>query len=373
MNDACRSLEPMRIALVTHSISTWAAQFVQFFKEQGDTVLLISFSPQQLPGVEMEFVGVEPFDRLKNKHLFFTRVPRIRHILRRFQPDIVYAIYLSSNGLSAALAWGGCKAVSAVGSDVLEHSGRVGLRRRLREAVIRFVCRRNDVINTVSADLEAELIRLGVPASKMLRLPFGVDLQVFHPDPGQQRRRAHRIICTRRHEPIYDIPTVLHGLQHLKKTHRFHCIFTSGGCLLEAHMRLAVELGLGDETTFTGSLPHGELPGRLREAQVYVSASLGDGTSVSLLEAMASGLLPVASAIPANKPWINHGINGLLFRPSSAEELARCLARAMDDKALRERAFTENRERVCQEADAHANMKKLRARFERIVTARRGS
>jgi glycosyltransferase involved in cell wall biosynthesis len=72
-------------------------------------------------------------------------------------------------------------------------------------------------------------------------------------------------------------------------------------------------------------LLHGDLPGFLRAADVYVSASSSDGTSSSLLEAMASGLYPVVSDITANRPWVEHGKNGLLFAVGDAASLAEAL------------------------------------------------
>jgi len=346
--------------------------FSHFFISHGDKLLIATFSPETIEGVDTEFIGVKRYDRLHNKRIFFTRVPRIRRIIRRFKPDIVFAIYLASNGLSAALSWNGPLVVSAVGSDVLDRNQRTGLRKYFREGIIKFVARRADIINTVSQELDDELCRLGVPKSKLLQIPFGVDMNMFYPAEDVPRETATQLICTRAHKPIYDIAVVIDALALLKSSGRkFHCIFTSDGPLLEDNKRYAEKAGLRDCVTFTGVLEHDKLLELLHKSDIYISASLGDGTSVSLLEAMAIGILPVISRIRANEPWIEHGRTGLLFEVSRPESLAQCLQKAMDDKQLRQQAFDKNIPRVERDCNMQNNMQSLVDAFERLISEKR--
>ncbi len=363
----------MHILMVAHSISNWTPAFARSFMAAGHAVKVVSFSPQPVPGTEFEFVGVEPFDKYRNKHLFITRVPRVRRIIRQWRPDIVFAPYLASNGLTAALAGAQPLVLAAVGSDVFNPSGRRGLSLWLREASIRYTCRRAVLINSVSQALTRELMRLGAPRDKILEQPFGPDVETFRPDPEMPRPAVRRFICARRHEPLYDIPTIIRALAILKSAGRsFECLFTGSGTLWEDHRRLAADLGLGERVRFTGDVTTGELPALFGSADVYVSASTIDGTSVALLEGMASGLLPVVSRIEANLPWVEDGRNGLLFDCGDAEGLARALERAMEDRSLRERAFRENRSLVVERASMQAHHAGLLAAFERIAAAGRG-
>jgi glycosyltransferase involved in cell wall biosynthesis len=72
-------------------------------------------------------------------------------------------------------------------------------------------------------------------------------------------------------------------------------------------------------------------------ADVYVSASEVDGTSVSLLEAMASRRAVVVSDIAGNREWVEPGRNGVLFPVGDAALLARALldVAALPDAARR--------------------------------------
>ena len=357
----------MRILILSHTNLNWTPVYARHFVSKGHQVQVVSFAPQAIEGIDVEFVGIAPFEKYKNKHMFVTRVPRIRRIIRRFKPDVVFATYVVSNGLSAALSWSGPLVVSARGGDVLEQAGRRGLGQRLRERIVRYVCDRADVVHCVAREIEDELIRLGVPAAKLVQFPLGIDVENFSPDPGMPRSRPTRLICTRKHEPVYDNATIVAALARLKAAGRaFSCTFVGGGHLLEERQEQVRSAGLSDLVTFVGHMTYAELPSQLRQADIYISASLSDGTSSALLEAMATGLVPVVSRIKANRPWIEEGRTGLMFERGRDDELAKALMKAMDDADLQRRAFEENRHRV----DANGSLRKNNDRLADLLSRR---
>jgi glycosyltransferase involved in cell wall biosynthesis len=103
------------------------------------------------------------------------------------------------------------------------------------------------------------------------------------------------------------------------------------------------------------------MPELLQGAAVYVSPALSDGASAALLEALATGCLPVVADIEANREWIQDGANGLLFRPGDEASLAAALERALADGALRARARAENPGLVAGQADLAVNGARLEA------------
>jgi len=364
----------MRLILLSHTYSPWTKHYARYFHARGDDLLVVSFSKGVIDDVPVEFIGVDPWNKYANKHIYLSRIPRLRRIIRRFRPDLIYAPYVVSNGLSAVLAWDGPIVTSARGGDVLEQVGRGGFRRKLREALIRFVCKRCVLVHSVSQELENELIRLGIERSKLLQIPVGVDTARFHPAADMPRTPAVRLLCTRKHEPIYDNVSIVEALARLKSAGReFRCTFASEGILLDALKQRAGELGLDEWMSYTGELPHDQVPELYRQADIYISASLSDGTSSALLEALASGLFPVVSRIPANTPWIEHGRSGLLFEPRNVDQLTEMLGRVMDDDGLRRSAIIENRGRVERDGDMAANMARLAARLEAAAGVARSS
>jgi glycosyltransferase involved in cell wall biosynthesis len=68
-----------------------------------------------------------------------------------------------------------------------------------------------------------------------------------------------------------------------------------------------------DRVHFPGQVSEAELPNYYRAADLYVSASHSDGTSISLLEALACGCPVLVSDIPGNREWVENGLQGWWF------------------------------------------------------------
>jgi len=353
----------MRIAMVAHSNAPWTAPYANHFISEGHDLKLISFHPDRLPGVDCEFVGHDPYRADRDKHLFFTRVPQLRSILRGFQPDVVLACYIISNGLTAALAWDGPLVVSARGAGVLRQTrtGEPGPPTALKARLLRYICRRATRIHAVSDEIAERLAAIGIPPERIDRFPLGIDLERFA--PVNLRLRGDdpiHIICTRRHEPIYRNEVIVEALALLRdQGHAFRGTFVGGGPLIDRCRDRIRALNLQDNVRCVGPVSPERMPDWLQSADVYVSASASDGTSSSLLEAMACGLFPIISGIRANRDWIDDGRTGLFFDVDRPEQLARGLTWVLSNPDMPARAARINRCLVEARADRKICNEKL--------------
>ena len=75
-----------------------------------------------------------------------------------------------------------------------------------------------------------------------------------------------------------------------------------------------------------------DLPRYYHAADLYVSASHSDGSSVSLMESLASGLPALVSDIPGNREWIMPGENGWWFPDGDAEAMAQAILQAVEQR-----------------------------------------
>ena len=122
--------------------------------------------------------------------------------------------------------------------------------------------------------------------------------------------------------------------------------------------------------TVRGEIQPSEMPRWFRAADVYVSCAKSDGTSISLLEAMASGLPVVVSDIPSNREWIQQGENGWLASVGSSAEFADKLLRAASLSPGEARAMGERNQRIiAQRADWDRNFPLLMNLYERVVAS----
>lgn len=116
---------------------------------------------------------------------------------------------------------------------------------------------------------------------------------------------------------------------------------------------------MGPTVRFIGRIPHEKMPSLLAQADIYVSTSLHDGASVSLLEAMGSGAFPVVTDIPSNREWISDGDNGFLVPKEDENLLAKKIVEAIRNHRLLGEASTKNQEIVEQRAYWRENLKKI--------------
>jgi glycosyltransferase involved in cell wall biosynthesis len=74
------------------------------------------------------------------------------------------------------------------------------------------------------------------------------------------------------------------------------------------------------------------LPRYYRSADLYISASHSDGTSISLLEAMACGRPVLVSDIPGNRAWVEPGVQGWWFLDGNLRSLADAFSEAYNQR-----------------------------------------
>jgi glycosyltransferase involved in cell wall biosynthesis len=200
----------------------------------------------------------------------------------------------------------------------------------------RFILSTSRRVIAVSPSVEQHLHKLGVPASKTIVVPNGVDHQQFHPAP--QRRaagdRRARIAFVGRMIPNKGPDLFLEALRALAGMQiDFDAILIGDGPSRASLASSAVRYGLKDHVSFTGRVDNvAEL---LREVDVFVRPSLTEGMPLAVLEAMATGVCVVASDTGGNTDLIRHEQNGLLFRAGDSDDLATNLARVVVDRPLR--------------------------------------
>jgi glycosyltransferase involved in cell wall biosynthesis len=112
-------------------------------------------------------------------------------------------------------------------------------------------------------------------------------------------------------------------VQAAGKDQRLRLILAGGGQQADLiHEALAP---VADKVYFPGRVALDDLPGVYNAADLFVSPSHCDGSSVSLLEALACGLPALVSDIPSNQEWVTSGKTGALFRDGDADDLNRAL------------------------------------------------
>ncbi len=358
----------MRICYIVHSQSHFAQPYVDYFARRGNEVHVISFTREPIVARAMNHHPLaHDCDPLSNNLQYVRAIPQVRRIVRAIAPDLLHAHFLTSNGLVAAMSGFHPLVVSARGSDV-----HFSMKRRLRRAMIRFVMRRADLVNPVSEELAAKIARLGISPAKTVCLTQGIDLARFAGLRRVPRSGPVRMICTRKLQHPYQPITIVEALANVSRGGLdFHFTFAAGGRDDRLVQDLVERHGLAGRVTFLGGYAAAALPGLLAASDVYVSASLWDGTSPALLEAMAAGVYPVVTDCPANREWLRGDGDGVLFPSEDVAALTRALAAASCDPRCWATASARNRRTVSARADSAANLAVLEGHYDRLVSAAR--
>lgn len=165
-------------------------------------------------------------------------------------------------------------------------------------------------------------------------IPNGVDLEQFRCEE-RQWRPPHMVIVGRLvHQKGIDLLfEALAGLQDQP----WQLTLVGAGPRRQLLEQMANDMGIRTRIEFAGWQDNQQLPPFYQAANMFVLPSRNEGMPNALLEAMASGLPVVASAISGNEELVRHGQTGLLVPTESPHELRQALAQLMGDEDLRRR------------------------------------
>jgi glycosyltransferase involved in cell wall biosynthesis len=159
-------------------------------------------------------------------------------------------------------------------------------------------------------------------------IPNAADLGRVERATANTSRAANgsfEIISVGRIEPVKDPLTVLTAFQ-ASRDERSRLVFVGAGSL-ERDLSAAVHAaGLGDEVELAGLIPRDDVFVRCARADLFVSASRGEGLPVAVIEAMASGCPVVLSDIPPHRELVD----GADFVPFVPERDPEALAREIE-------------------------------------------
>jgi glycosyltransferase involved in cell wall biosynthesis len=165
--------------------------------------------------------------------------------------------------------------------------------------------------------------------------PWGVDLNHYAPKNWQMNKRgnAFTLFCNRTWEPLYGVDVLARAFVKAARSRPELSLMLLGGGSQGARIRqILIGGGVLERVTFGGQVSQNDLPGWYHRADVYISPSHVDGSSVSLMEALASGLPCLVSDIPGNREWVTEGENGWLFPDSDADALSAKILQSIDQR-----------------------------------------
>ncbi len=353
----------MKICFLADGRSHHTQRWVDYFAQKGHQCYLISLEKDiKTKAVEHILKSNCPINALK----FILVVPRIKRILKQIAPDILNAHFASAYGFTGALAKFRPLIISCWGSDILISPKKTFLH-KLR---VKWALKKADLVTSDGEDLSNAIEELGVIRKRIVNSPMGIDPEILKKGKGGKLREGEiTILSARKLEPLYDQKTLILAASEVMKSQKekIKFIVLGKGSQKQNLVKLSQNLGISKFLELKGFVPRQEFWDHFKSADIYISTSLSDSTSVALLEAMASGLIPIVTDLPGNREWIIDGENGFLFPPKDYRALAEKITFSIENfdemDKIRENNFAVIKKRALWED----NMRKIEKRFSELT------
>lgn len=308
-------------------------QYLQLLKKMDVNVQVIAEeaitqSPYSISKVS--FRSLNPISILRN-------VSQLKHILKMEKPEMIHIHQVNRLAYFVTRAAVKLKVpvlTTAWGSDVL----LIPEKNPFFRYMVMQVLRRSDIITADSQDMINTMKKM-VPENAYVLLQYGIT-------PVLPMEKKKIIYSNRLHKPLYRIHKVIEYFSEFHQEYQdWKLVLAGTGTETERLKEQVHRLGLNHAVEFVGWLEVEENRRWYSVASFFISIPESDGTSVSMLEAMSAGCVPIVSNLNVNHEWIDHGKNGIIESTQNpikqatlidADKAAKTNRKLIEERATRE-------------------------------------
>ena len=294
----------------------------------------------------------------------------LRRLTKQLKPDLIHAGPIQTCAFIAALS--GFHPILAMswGYDLVMDADK----NTWMKWITSYTLRRSAYFASDANVSRDKAVSLGMKPEKTVIFPWGTDIDHFTQKTFKRSNvKTFTMFCSRAWEPIYGVDVMAKAFVKAASVNpEVNLILLGGGSEGTKIRQILMNGGVMERVHFGGHVAQADLPRWYHLADLYISPSHVDGSSVTLMEALASGLPCLVSDIPGNREWIQDGINGWLFRDGDADDLAEKILYAIKNRKSFKRIGEAARKTAEQKADWKKNFGKLLETYDVILSLREG-
>jgi len=311
-------------------------------------------------------------------------VLNFRRVVKKIKPDIIHAGPIQTCAFIAVLSGFRPILAKSWGYDLVMDADKSSW----TKWVTRYTLTRSSFFTSDANVTKEKAISFGMNPKNIVVFPWGVNIERFHPKKAESskkkvsgqkskvtnrqsqidNRKSTTLFCSRTWESIYGVEVLAKAFVKVAEQNPNVNLILLGGGSQGGHIRqILMQGGVLDRVHFGGQVGQRDLPRWYHMADIYISPSHVDGSSVTLLEALASGLPCIVSDIPGNKEWIEDGVNGWLFNDGNADDLANKILFAFKHKRSFPKMSKAARATAEERADWKKNFGKLLNAYDQIM------
>lgn len=360
----------MKIAFLAQRHSVHAVRWVNGLAARGHDVHLVSYEQHG-----------EALDEDVSFHALPVPVPSgyflntwsLKRLLADLEPDVLNTHFASGYGTLGRLSGFHPHVLSVWGSDVYDFPTKSFLHRALVRRNLQtadWVCSTSHVM--------AQHTKTLYPVENLSVTPFGIDLNHFSPSLSPRASTTITVGTVKTLAHKYGIDLLIRAFAEVRQTlletrsplaDKLRLLIVGGGPDSAELQALAEQLGVNQVTTFAGQVSHQQVPGYLRQLDVYVALSRLESESfgVAVLEASACAL-PVVVARSGGLPEVVvDGQTGFVVAREDSSAAAKAVQTLVEDAGLRRRMGQAGRAHVERHYDWQENVARLEDVFRKVT------
>jgi glycosyltransferase involved in cell wall biosynthesis len=307
----------MKKLLIIGSNSIHVYNYINLVKDYFDEIILITNKKRE--GTDVKTIELDFHLKLSSR---LKTVAKIKKLIQEYAPSIIHIHQVNSYAyysLIAARKSSVPKILTAWGSDILLSPKKNYLLKKM----VQFNLRHADFF-TSDSEFMAEEMRSLLPKRKLDILIANFGIEIIEKD----LLKENIIYSNRLHKKLYQIESVINAFKlflenSIDKTWKL--VIAATGEETNNLKSMVEHLNLKGNVEFVGWVDQEKNVEYYSKARLFVSIPESDATSISLLEAMAYGCIPVLSDLPANREWIDDGKNGIIVNSPSENIFERAL------------------------------------------------
>ncbi len=369
-----------------------------------------TFIYRQMKGVEPEFRPSVICRRTNNLDVFphkrIFQVPNHRKyndtLLEKMSGKVKRAItgYHNYPGKASYVYWAGklrakgCRLIHAhfgiEGITMLPLAKRLGiplvvtlhgfdmsrlLKKRGYEKKLRDMFEGSSLVIAVSNKFMEDAISKGCPPDKIVRHYIGVPVEEFsfHEREKKENSPVNFLQVSNFVEKKGHIYTIKAFANLLREGIQAKLMFIGDGETREECENLVSEMGISDKVEFTGKKPMGEIPGYMKQSDVFVHHSItssdGDmeGIPTVIMEAMAVGLPVITTRHSGIPELVVDGESGFMVEERDVASYTKRMIEIAGNYEMRISRGRFNRDRIIEDFNMTKQNQELKSLYNRVL------
>jgi len=193
---------------------------------------------------------------------------------------------------------------------------------------LKFINKRSEIVTVTGSHMIGYLNKMGVNKNQIKIFPHCIAKEWFIDSKSSNKKYDVIDVCNLiKRKRVKDIINALAILK--SKGIKINFAIVGDGPEKSKLENMVREKDLNDYVYFLGYQKN--VLKYLKESKIYVQASNKEGLSISLIEAMAAGLVPITTVAGSEKDHIKNGYNGYFFRTGNINELATKIILALEE------------------------------------------